>query len=57
MDALSTISSSPTFDGVDITWSISIDGELIKKSLNQYVSDGCYARVPTLGGDVDDEGT
>ena len=47
--------SSP--NGLDISWIISIDGDLIKKSLIQYVREGCYARVPILGGEVDDEGT
>jgi hypothetical protein len=42
---------------LDITWSISIDGKLIKKSLRQSINEGFYARVPTLGGEVDDEGT
>jgi len=49
------IVSSP--NAMDITWSISIDGDLIKKSLGQYVREGCYARVPVIGTLVDDEGT
>jgi len=43
--------------GMDITWSISVDGDLVKKSLRQYVREGCYARVPIVGNLVDDEGT
>ena len=56
MGALNT-SFITTLNGSDVVWSISLDGELIKKSLNKYISDGCYAKVPILGGDVDDEGT
>jgi acetylcholinesterase len=41
---------------VDYTWGITIDGDLIKKSLRQYIREGRYARVPILGGQVDDEG-
>ena len=44
-------------NGLDVTWCISIDGELVQKSLMQSVSEGRYAKVPILGGDVDDEGT
>jgi len=44
-------------NGLDIAWSISVDGDLIKKSLRQYVREGCYARVPIIGNIVDDEGT
>jgi len=54
------VNTTPAFlspNGLDITWAISIDGELFQKSLKQYVRDGCYARVPILGGQVDDEGT
>ena len=54
------IHTTPSFlppNGLDITWGISIDGELTKKSLKQYVNEGCYASVPTLGGQVDNEGT
>jgi len=44
-------------NGLDITWSISVDGDLIKKSLRQYIREGRYARVPIIGSLVDDEGT
>ena len=44
-------------NGLNTIWSISIDGDLVKKSLRQYINEGCYARVPILGGEVDDEGT
>ena len=56
-DAVNTTPPFLSPNGLDITWSISVDGELVKKTLNQYVSEGCYARVPTLGSVVDDEGT
>ena len=49
--------SAPSSNGLDFTWGISIDGDLVKKSLRQYVREGCYARVPIVGGLVDDEGT
>ena len=48
---------APVSTGLDFTWGISIDGDLINKSLRQYVREGCYARVPIVGGLVDDEGT
>ena len=51
------VDTAPASNGLDITWSVSIDEDLIKKSLRQYVRDGCYARVPIVGGLVDDEGT
>ena len=57
MDAINTSPSFLVPGGLDLTWSITIDGDLIKKSLNQYIDEGCYARVPILGGEVDDEGT
>ena len=34
-----------------------MDGELIQKTLKEYINDDCYARIPILGGQVDDEGT
>ena len=55
-----TVDTTPAFvspNGLDYTWGITIDGDLIKKSLRQYIREGCYARVPILGGQVDDEGT
>ena len=57
MDAIDTTPAVFSPNGVDVTWSISIDGDLIKKSSMQYIRDGTYARVPILGGQVDDEGT
>lgn len=57
MDAINTTPSSLTPGGLDLTWSITIDGDLITKSLNQYIEEGYYARVPILCGQVDDEGT
>ena len=56
-DAINTTPSFLSPNGLDLTWGISIDGDLIQKSLNQYIREGCYARVPVLGGQVDDEGT
>jgi len=44
-------------NGSSGTWGISIDGDLIKKSLRQSIRGGRYARVPVVGGLVDDEGT
>ena len=54
------VDTTPSFlspNGVDFTWGISIDGEFVQKSLKQYIEEGCYARIPILGGQVDDEGT
>jgi acetylcholinesterase len=56
-DAINTTPPFLSPNGLDLTWSISIDGELIKKSLQQYINEGCYAMIPILGGQVDDEGT
>ena len=56
-DAVNTTPLVFSVGGVDLTWSISIDGDLVKKSLRQYISEGSYARVPIIGGEVDDEGT
>ena len=56
-DAVETTPVLFSPNGLDITWSISVDGDLIKKSLRQYISEGCYARVPVVGNLVDDEGT
>jgi acetylcholinesterase len=55
--AVDTTPSSFSPNGLDLTWGISIDGDLIKKSLRQYIREGRYARVPILGGQTDDEGT
>jgi hypothetical protein len=52
---MASVLFSPT--KLDLTWSISIDGDLIKKPLRQYIREGDYARVPILGGLTDDEGT
>jgi len=56
-DAVDTTPGTFSSNGLDGTWSISIDGDLIKKSLGQYIRGGRYARVPMVGGLVDDEGT
>ena len=56
-DAINTTPSFLSPNGLDLTWGISIDGDLIKKSLREYIREGRYARVPILGGQVDDEGT
>jgi len=56
-DAVDTTPENFSPNGLDLTWTISVDGDLIKKSLRQYVREGCYARVPIIGNLVDDEGT
>ena len=56
-DAVDNTTPLASSNGLDLTWGVSIDGELIQKSLNQYISEGCYAKVPILAGQVDDEGT
>lgn len=43
--------------GINITWSLSVDGILLKKTLKEYVRAGEYANIPLIGGQVDDEGT
>jgi len=57
MDAVNAIPALFSPNGLDLAWSISIDGDLMKKSLRQYISEGTYAKVPIIGGGVDDEGT
>ena len=56
-DAVDTTPVLNSPNGMDITWSISVDGDLVKKPLRQYIRKGCYARVPIIGNLVDDEGT
>ena len=56
-DAIDRTPGVISSNGLDFTWSISVDGDLIKKPLRQYIREGHYARVPILGGEVDDEGT
>jgi acetylcholinesterase len=54
------VNNTPSFfspNGLDLTWAPSIDGEFLQKSLNDYFNAGSYARIPILGGQVDDEGT
>ena len=57
IDAVNTTPAVFSSNGLDLTWRISIDGDLMKKSVRQYINEGSYARVPILGGLVDDEGT
>ena len=57
MDAVNTTPSFLSPNGMDLSWGMSVDGDLIKKTLYQYILEGCYARVPMIGGQVDDEGT
>ena len=56
-DAINTTPSFLSPNGLDITWGISIDGQLIQKSFKQYINEGRYAKIPIVGGQVDDEGT
>ena len=56
-DAVDTTPVPFSPNGLDLAWSISVDGGLVKKSLRQYVREGCYARVPIVGNLVDDEAT
>ncbi|KAF9789721.1 Alpha/Beta hydrolase protein [Thelephora terrestris] len=54
------VNNTPSFlspNGLDLTWVPSIDGEFLQKSLSDYLNEGSYARIPVLGGQVDDEGT
>jgi len=57
VDAVNTTPSFLSPNGLDLTWQVSIDGELVQRSLREYLNEGCYARIPVLGGQVDDEGT
>jgi len=57
MDAVNTTPALFSPNGLDLAWSISIDGDLMKKSLRQYISEGTYAKVSIIGGGTDDEGT
>ena len=56
-DAVDTTPGTFSSNGLDGAWSMSVDGDLIKKPLRQYIREGRYARVPMVGGLVDDEGT
>ena len=53
------VNTTPSFlspSGVGYTWGVSIDGDLVRKTPRQYILEGCYASVPMLGSQVDDEG-
>ena len=56
-DAINTTPAVFSPNGLDLTWFISIDGELFKESVRESIEEGCYARIPILGGETDDEGT
>ena len=54
------VDKTPSFlspSGVDYTWGVSFDEDLVRKIPRRYILEGCYAGVPMLGGQVDDEGT
>ena len=54
------VDTTPSFlspNGVDYTWGVGIDGDLVGKTLRQFILEGCYTGVPMLGGQIDDEGT
>jgi acetylcholinesterase len=55
-DAIDTTPSFVSPNGADYTWGITIDRDLIEKSLRQHIREGRYARVPIIGDQVDDEG-
>lgn len=42
---------------LNFTWSLGVDNVLLNKTLKEYIRTGHYAKVPLLGGQVDDEGT
>lgn len=56
-DAVNTTPAFVSPNGLDLTWSISIDGDLFKKSVREYIREGSYPKIPMIGGQVDDEGT
>jgi acetylcholinesterase len=43
--------------GVNLTWSLTVDGVLLNKTLKEYVRERHYTNIPFIGGQVDDEGT
>lgn len=43
--------------GINFTWTLSMDGTMFKKTLKESIRAGEYAKIPLIGGQVDDEGT
>lgn len=43
--------------GINLTWSLTVDGIVLKKTLKESIRAGEYAKIPLIGGQVDDEGT
>ncbi|KAF8452562.1 Alpha/Beta hydrolase protein [Boletus edulis BED1] len=46
-----------SYQALNISWRPLVDGVFLKQSTRQSLSEGKYARVPAILGDVDDEGT
>ncbi|KAN0094638.1 Alpha/Beta hydrolase fold [Tylopilus felleus] len=46
-----------SYQALNIAWRPQVDGVFLKQSIRQSLSQGKYARVPAILGDVDDEGT
>ncbi|KAF8558698.1 alpha/beta-hydrolase [Imleria badia] len=46
-----------SYQALNTSWRPLVDGVFLKQSIRQSLSEGKYARVPAILGDVDDEGT
>ncbi|KAF8550231.1 alpha/beta-hydrolase [Imleria badia] len=46
-----------SYQATNLSWGPLIDGVFLKQSIRQSLSQGKYAQVPAIFGDVDDEGT
>lgn len=57
LDVVNTTPAQFSPHALNFTWSLSVDGVLLNKTLKESIRLGQYAKVPLLGGQVDDEGT
>ncbi|KAF8125294.1 sterol esterase [Boletus edulis] len=55
--AVMQIPSVYSYQAVNLSWGPLVDGVFLKQSTRQSLSQGKYAQVPAILGDVDDEGT
>lgn len=57
VDVVNTTPALLSPQGMNFTWSQSIDGVLLNKSVKEYVREGQYMKIPIIAGQNDDEGT
>jgi len=57
MDAINKLPGLFSDRGLNLTFGISVDGDLLKKTLKTSLRDGEFSNVPLMLGNTDDEGT